>query len=135
MKRKQPKDDKLQDLRGEAGTEDGADPRTVFQEKSYHGNRKALQLCRQVQRALGYALGDMDDEVLASLYVESVEPAPNDKHLLVTVSPLDRDIPPEDVLIRLHRVLGRLRSEVASDIHRKRVPELSFRCLPPPTSE
>jgi ribosome-binding factor A len=121
MKRKQSSQDKLQNLRGE----EGAEP-------SYQGNRKALQLCRQVQRALGYALGGLDDDVLASLYVESVEPAPNDKHLLVTVSPLDRGIEPEDVLVRLHRVIGRLRSEVASDIHRKRVPELSFRCLPPP---
>lgn len=133
MKRKRSSQDKLQNPREEAGPEDGADPRTVFRGRSYQGNRKALQLCRQVQRALGYALGGLDDDVLASLYVESVEPAPNDKHLMVTVSPLDADIAPEDVLVRIHRVLGRLRSEVASDIHRKRVPELSFRCLPPPS--
>ena len=133
MKRKKT-DNNLEALRGAAGEEDGADPRTVFSQKSYRGNRKALQLCRQVQRALGYALGDCDDDVLASLYVESVQPAPNDKHLMVTVSPLDADISPEDVLGRIHRVLGRLRSEVASDIHRKRVPELSFRCIPPPAA-
>src|SRR5688572_7217552 len=132
MKRKKTTDN-LESPQGEAGAEDGSDPRTMFQDPSYQGNRKALQLCRQVQRALGYALGGLDDDVLASLYVESVEPAPNDKHLMVTVSPLDPDIAPEDVLIRIHRVLGRLRSEVASDIHRKRVPELSFRCLPPPS--
>jgi ribosome-binding factor A len=132
MKRKKTNRDKRDNLRGEAGAEDGADPRTVFQEKSYRGNRKTLQLCRQVQRALSYALGDCDDNVLASLYVESVDPAPNDKHLMVTVSPLDRDISPEDVLVRLHRVLGHLRAEIAADIHRKRVPELAFRCLLPP---
>jgi ribosome-binding factor A len=129
MKRKK----SSRELRTNQGGESaGADPHTSFPKKTYRGNRKALQLCRQVQRALGFALSDCDDEVLASLYVESVEPAPNEKHLMVTVSPLDPDIEPEDALVRLHRVIGRLRSEVASDIHRKRVPELSFRCLPPP---
>lgn len=132
MKRKKSSQDKRAKLGGDAGPPNGSDPHAAFAENSYRGNRKALQLCRQVQRALGYALGGCDDDVLASLYVESVEPAPNDKHLMVTVSPLDRDIEPEEVLLRLHRVLGRLRSEVASDIHRKRVPELSFRCFMPP---
>jgi ribosome-binding factor A len=126
MKRKRSSQGNSQNPRGEPGPDHGAEP-------LYRGNRKALQLCRQVQRALGYALSGLDDDVLASLYVESVEPAPNEKHLMVTVSPLDQGIEPEEVLVRLYRVLGRLRSEVASDIHRKRVPELSFRCLPPPS--
>ncbi|MCA9073338.1 MAG: hypothetical protein KDA84_30650, partial [Planctomycetaceae bacterium] len=121
MKRKKSKTDKYADLRGEPGPEDGADPRTVFQEKSYHGNRKALQLCRQVQRSLSYALSELDDDLLASLYVESVDPAPNDKHLMVTVSPLDSEISPDEVLSKLHFVMGRLRSEIAADINRKRV--------------
>jgi ribosome-binding factor A len=135
MKRKKSSSDKLADLRGEKSEEDGADPRTVFQDKSYRGNRKALQLCRQVQRALSYALGDCDDDVLASLYVESVEPAPNDKHLMVTVQPLELGISPVDVLAKLQHVLGRLRAEIAADIHRKRVPELTFRCVLPPAKE
>ena len=112
--------------------DNSADPQSTFGEKPYRGNRKALQLCRQVQRALSYALSDCDDDVLAGLYVESVEPAPNDKHLMVTVQPLDADVMPEDVLARLHHVIGRLRAEVAKDIHRKKVPELSFRCIPAP---
>lgn len=132
MKPKKSKTDKYADLRDNASPEDGADPRTVFQEKSYRGNRKALQLCRQVQRSLTYALSELEDDVLASLYVESVDPAPNDKHLMVTVSPLDAEISPEDVLSKLHFVMGRLRSEIARDINRKRVPELSFRCVLPP---
>lgn len=133
MKHKKSKTDKYANLRSEASPEDGADPRTVFQEKPYRGNRKALQLCRQVQRSLNFALSDLDDDVLASLYVESVDPAPNDKHLMVTVSPLDPEISPEEVLAKLHFVMGRLRSEIAADINRKRVPELSFRCVLPPT--
>lgn len=134
MKRKKSKTDKYADMRGEPGPEDGADPRTVFQQKTYRGNRKALQLCRQVQRSLSYALSDLDDDVLASLYVESVDPAPDDKHLMVTVSPLDAEVSPVDVLAKLQFVQGRLRSEIAADINRKRVPELSFRCVLPPSA-
>ncbi len=104
---------------------------TAEQGEAFRGNRKALQLCRQVQKALSYALGDCDDDLLAGLYVESVEPAPNEKHLMVTVSPLDADISPEDVLVHLHHALGKLRSDVAASINRRRVPELSFRCIPP----
>ncbi len=111
-----------------------ADPRGESREPSYRGNRKALQLCRQVQRALSFALGSCGDDVLGGVYVEAVDPAPDDKHLMVTVSPLDADISPEDVLVHLHYVVGRLRAEIAADIHRKRVPELSFRCIPPPSA-
>ncbi len=134
MKRKKSNEDKYSDLRGEPGSEDGADPRTVFQEKNYKGNRKALQLCRQVQKALGYALSSCEDDVLASLFVESVDPAPDDKRLMVTVSPLDPDISPEEVLVRVHHMMGHLRAEIAADIHRKRVPELAFRCVLPPAA-
>lgn len=132
MKHNSPDNDNLGDLRASPSEEDGSDPRTFSKQKTYRGNRKALQLCRQVQRSLGYALGDCDDDVLASLYVESVDPAPDDKHLMVTVQPLDTDVAPEEVLTRLHHVIGRLRAEVAADIHRKRVPELTFRCTLPP---
>ena len=134
MKRKKASKKKLSESAAEIGPEDGADPRTVFQASSSRGNRKALQLCRQVQRALGYALADCGDDVLGGLMVESVEPAPNEKHLMVTVSSSDPEVSPVDALARVHRVLGRLRSEVASAIHRRRVPELTFRCLmlPPP---
>jgi ribosome-binding factor A len=33
---------------------------------------------------------------------------------------------PSEVLSRLHRQQGKLRSEVAASIHRKKVPELTF---------
>ncbi len=131
MKRKQPSDEEHDPPQPAAGGENADQVNPVPQNKRYHGNRKALQLCRQVQRALTYALGDCDDDVLASLYVDSVDPAPNEKHLMVTVSPLDADVSPEDVLVRLQHVYGKLRSEVAASIHRRRVPELTFLCVPP----
>ena len=89
-------------------------------------SRKTLQLCRQVERALGGALADCHDDVLRDLLVESVEPAPNAARLLVTVRSLDSQATLPEVLARLEAGYGHLRSEVAVAINRKRVPELAF---------
>jgi len=106
----------------------------MSRQRRQRGGRKALQLCRQVQKALTYALSGCGDDVVMELYVESVEPAPNDKRLLVTVSPIDANPSsapePADVLSRLQYVTPYLREEVAASIHRKRVPELLFQYLP-----
>ena len=88
--------------------------------------RKALQFCRQVQRALNLALADRHtDDGLSDLFVEEVSPAPDCGHLLVhVVIPPDR--PVVEVLSALRGDAPRLRSEVALAITRKRAPELSF---------
>jgi ribosome-binding factor A len=88
--------------------------------------RKARQLCRQVQRALNLALADRDaDDGLNDLFVEDVSPAPDCGHLLVhVVIPSDR--PVTEALGALRRDALRLRSEVAMAITRKRAPEMSF---------
>jgi ribosome-binding factor A len=93
------------------------------------GDRKTLQLCRQVSRSLSYVLGGLGDDVLGGLFVESVAPAPNASHLLVTVSSQDAEATPETIITRLHAATPRLREEIASDINRRRVPELTFRCV------
>ena len=95
------------------------------------GGRKALQLCRQVQRSLSYALGETGDDLLLGLYVDSVEPAPNEKRLLVTVSAMGEECDPAQILNRLQFAMPLLRNAVAQSIHRKRVPELLFQCRPP----
>jgi ribosome-binding factor A len=100
-------------------------------------DRKTLQLCRQVADALNYVLtGELDDDVLRNLYVESVRPAPNASRLLVSVAPLDADDPtPADVILhRLVHVSGKLRTEVAESIHRRKTPELAF-CVVRPGAE
>jgi ribosome-binding factor A len=97
-------------------------------------NRKAMQLCRQVAETLDLVLsGDCREELLQSLHVVSVVPAPNASRLLVT---LDADLPtgefdPRAILALLDRQQGRLRAEVAVSIHRKRVPTLAFQVLGP----
>lgn len=90
-------------------------------------DRKTLQLCRQVQRTLGYVLGSCNDNVVSELFVESVEPAPNASHLLVTVVPAGELLDATTVLGHLHHASGYLRSEIATSINRRKAPELSFR--------
>jgi ribosome-binding factor A len=100
-------------------------------------NRKAKQLCRQVSETLDLVLsGNCRDELLQSLHVVSVVPAPNSSRLLVTVF---ADLPAElfdrqEILERLDNQTGRLRAEVAASINRKRVPSLVFHVLGRPSS-
>jgi len=131
MKRKQPSRKDLLSSCGEIGPDDGVDPRVFFRKASEKKvNRKALQLCGEVARTLGHALAwELGDDLLGQLQVEGVVPAPDSSRLLVTVSmegAPDTD-PPNKVLQRLRQATGRLRAEVATAIHRRRVPDLAFR--------
>jgi ribosome-binding factor A len=93
-------------------------------------DRKTLQLCRQVQRALMLALaGECGDDLLRDASVDSVDPAGGAGHLLVRVSVPD-GLPVLDVLARLNSRAGMLRAIVAQSICRKRTPMLSFVAIP-----
>jgi len=92
-------------------------------------DKKTEQLCRQVYRRLALAFGDFDDPLLQGLSVDSVQPELGGGALVVTVC-----LPPgaaasdeAQLLTRLDSVAGRLRSEVAAAISRKRTPRLAFR--------
>jgi ribosome-binding factor A len=82
---------------------------------------------------LNYVLsGDCDDEILQDLQVMSVVPAPNASQLLVTVYPVvatDATFDPAEVRRGLLEALGRLRSEVASSITRRKAPKLLFQVI------
>jgi hypothetical protein len=95
------------------------------------GGRKTHQLCGQVAEALNYALVAVcNDDVLRELGVVTVQPAPDEGRLLVTLGPtLPGLFDPTQVLAHVHKALGKLRSEVAATIHRKKVPELTFRVM------
>lgn len=88
--------------------------------------RKTLQFCRQVQRALNVALADRGaGESIDGLFVEEVSPAPDCGRLLIHVL-IPPGRPVSDVMGLLGRETPRLRSEVAAAITRKRAPELLF---------
>ena len=96
-------------------------------------DRKTLQLCRQVQRALSMALaGECADDLLRDAYVDGVEPLGGPGQLLVRVAtPAGASAPPPaEVMTRLATHTPRLRAAVAREICRKRVPGLSFVVVP-----
>jgi len=89
-------------------------------------------MCSQVQRTLDQMLsGELGDDRLRDLYVSQVVPAPDANCLMVSVSPLGfaKDFQPQIVLARLAECTGRLRSELARAINRKKTPELIFRVV------
>jgi ribosome-binding factor A len=120
-------------LVAELRPDDGIDPRELARpERPHKGQRKARQLCAQVAETLSLVLGgECADELLQSIQILSVDPAPDASQLVVTVR---TDLPaqqanPAEVLAHLNKVMGRLRSEVAGAITRKRAPKLVFRVV------
>jgi hypothetical protein len=94
---------------------------------------KNLQLCRQVQDALTYALTDFNDSILDTLTLISVQPAPSAARLLVTFTIPSNHQNPAQVMLNRDHALTTLRSyaadireEVTAEINRKRAPELVF---------
>ena len=96
-----------------------------------HGDRKSMQLCAQVRRALEYGVDEvLEGSVLVS--ISDVVPAPNTSHLMVIVQPLG-ELSFEDSLelqARLSSNSSRLRTLVSESIHRRKTPTLSFSVLP-----
>lgn len=94
-------------------------------------DRKTLQLCRQVERALSLALAGERDDVLRDLTIDAVEPMGSASQLLVRVLvPASVGVTVIDVIGRLDAAATRLRVEVARSICRKRTPTLSFIAVP-----
>jgi ribosome-binding factor A len=118
-------------LSADTAPDDGLDPRYDRRGGRPVGKRKALQLCREVERTLSAVLaGECGDDLLRDLVVLSVVPAPNAGRLLVTLAlPASAGVTVEEALRRLLRAAGRLRNEVAAAVHRRKAPELVFRVV------
>ena len=91
-------------------------------------DRKTKQLCAQVRRVTSQFLGfETSDELLQSLFVEAVDPAPDATCVQVTLSvPQGLDVERADVLERLDAVSGDLRAEIARTVKRRKAPGLNF---------
>ncbi len=98
-------------------------------------DHKTQRLCRRVAEVLTLALSDCGDDALLDLSIVDVEPAPSPGRLLVTVESSRPEPDPVPILAALARVHGRLRSEVARAVRRKRAPELLFRLAPPDSAK
>lgn len=85
-----------------------------------------MQLCRQVQRALSFAIGETGDDALLDVYVEDVQPAPDASRMLVSVH---TQSDPLAVIQALDARSGQLRSAVAEAITRRKAPELAWQVV------
>ncbi|MBM3994147.1 MAG: ribosome-binding factor A [Planctomycetes bacterium] len=111
------------DLCTQLSAEDGVDPRYASRDAPIRvANRKALQLCRQVERTLSVCL---EGRVLRDLTVHSVAPAPDTRRLLVRFLYHGTE-PIATALAALTGFYPRLRAEIARAIHRRKTPELVF---------
>ena len=124
MKPKRPSRREILSSCSEIRPDDGVDPRTFFRKSGRKpNNRKALQMCGEIARTVGAVLAwESGDEVLRSLAVDAVEPAPDSTRVLVTVhlqTPVE-NASVSQVLEHLDRSRGKLRTAVAAAIHRKR---------------
>jgi ribosome-binding factor A len=115
--------------------DDGADPREFFKKTGFgeRSGRKSHQLCAQVADTLSQIFaGECGDNILQSLIVLDVTPAPDSTQLLVQLGPISpaMALAADDVNAALARAAGWLRTEVAGAITRKRAPGLVFRYVP-----
>lgn len=99
--------------------------------EGFRPDRKTMQLCKQVERVLSQVLGEIDDEVLLSVNVVGVSPAPDAGQLCVTVAPwaAGDSVDTKEIQARLQLHATRLRSEVASAICRRKAPMLVYRVM------
>lgn len=95
---------------------------------------KDAQLCRAVRETLSLAIAESGGELLSSLFVVDVEPAPDASRLAVRVeAPAELDV--REVYEALERITPRLRAEIASSIQRKKTPSLAFVVYPAVVTE
>jgi ribosome-binding factor A len=116
-------------------TSDEPDPEIFFGDAapSRKGTFKALQLCKQVARAVSVTLAsEWLDDALDGACVASVDPAPDASRLRVVVVMAPGREP--DAIGRARAALqaasAEFRAEVARSIHRKRTPEVVFDVRP-----
>ncbi|HEY1785939.1 MAG TPA: hypothetical protein VGG30_10335 [Pirellulales bacterium] len=130
MNRKRISKKRMQSLCGEIHSDDGVDPTDFFRKgkKKNPNHRKAQQLCHQVADTLSLVLNGEFGQELGDLRIVAVTPAPDASQLLVLVAPAvaGDHLDGEAVLVRLTAAAGRLRSEVAGAITRRRAPKLLF---------
>lgn len=91
-------------------------------------DNKTRQVCALAERALSLSLAESSNPLLQSLQVARVLPAPTIARLLVVVQPAV-EVEGEQIQAMLealdaHR--GAFRAELASELNRKKTPELSF---------
>ena len=109
--------------------DDGIDPRE-YKKRGQNNKRKKIhrknkQLCSQVVQAINLAFAEIDSDIVSTLYAREAIPAPNTSRLLVTIVASGNNSI-EEVQRELACFSGKLRYEISTVIHRKKVPSLAF---------
>ena len=128
--RRRPRPPRTDGVRPEAD-----EARFFFDLESVRPDHRVRSLCRQALEAVSLALADASrDERLERSWVVSVDPAPGQGRLLVSIALPDgaSGTEVEGALQALVEKRPWLRSELARAIHRKRVPDLAFRVVMDP---
>jgi len=126
------KEQNLRALCARLHPDDGVDPREEKRRGAKYErkpDRKLWQLCKQVTHTLQLAFGALPEaDALVGVSVRDVRPAPNAGRLcavIVVPDPTRR----KEVAAIVQQHSGRLRSEVAEAIARRRTPELTFEVI------
>ena len=118
-------------LCGEISPEDGVDPRYLNKERNGQSvSYKTLQLCKEAAKVTSLILsGELGEPIIGELQVLRVDSEADGQFLRVSVGHIDADIELDEaeVLSALTRVKGYLRTAIAQNINRKRIPALKFR--------
>jgi ribosome-binding factor A len=127
---------KARQLCDELDRDDGIDPRILARKHiSKSRDHKSAQLSKEAKRTLSLALaGELSDARLQDLEVIDVTTGLDDQFLVVTVTPTNSasNLDSNQLLKRLKKIQGYLRSTIAQSVKRKRVPALKFEVLHAP---
>ncbi len=120
----------MKQLCKEIREDDGVDPRE-FKKREQKRNyaRRDRQLCAEVRRCLDLVLPEiMIQSGISVCEVLSVNPAPDISRLMVVVGVDVEHLAVASQVLGLLK--GRIRTDVAQAVHRKKAPDLSFEVVP-----
>jgi ribosome-binding factor A len=109
-----------------SGMPDEAIADEIFRDAPASFTSKLDQLCVQVAEAIALALATASDPHLRELGVVSVTPGQGASALRVTLAAPADEADLATLQARLQRAAGYLRGEVATSVHRRRVPDLTY---------
>jgi len=116
---------------GEIGPDDGIDPRYLHEG---HGRKsvsyKTMQLCKEAGKVLSMIFnGELGEPILNELQVIRTDSEGEGQFIRVTLGHIDPELVLDEgeVMSALSRVKGYLRTAIAQQINRKRMPALKFK--------
>jgi len=115
----------------EIGPDDGIDPRYLHEGRGIKAvSYKTMQLCKEAGKVLSIIFnGELGEPILNELQLIRIDSEGEGQFLCVTMGHIDPEavLDEEVVMSALSRVKGYLRTAIAQQINRKRMPALKFK--------